>query len=408
MRGSARRATTAANIASRVAWNHRVTALGLALALYGLASVATDLPTPLDLSMAIIGAGATWGELSRIRTETQRLAFVDRSGDTYEDVEVPADSLRINSSSGTGFYYGPKSATLRTRRVEALLLADDFRIHPSLEEFSLTFLTRQRGSTFFNGQVVGLASFELGDDASGDDVRLRSCAYFDFLATNVMAKHDVEDPRGTVLEGRRLFFDRHGRLRSFAKSRLSNTVGISTLAFSADGKLILVQQTQKNVGSPGLRAPSGSGALERQDAFRVPDRTVSLSRVLLHGMERELREECNLQESEIETSALTGFGRWLSRGAMPEFSGVTLLSVEGDDITRRGTRRSEREYVHGIRAIRMLDMADWNPNSPLSMLPDSERDTVSFPLALALMSLQQALQDPSWALRPELAKRLTL
>ncbi|WP_245787291.1 hypothetical protein [Amycolatopsis saalfeldensis] len=81
---------------------------------------------------------------------------------------------------------------------------------------------------------------------------------------------------------------------------LRTLAGVSTIAFTTDGKLVAVRQSARNSVSGLLLAPSGSGSLEPRD-LRTAD---GGERRLLHtavgaGMERELREESGVHADEI-------------------------------------------------------------------------------------------------------------
>jgi hypothetical protein len=227
--------------------------------------------------------------------------------------------------------------------------------------------------------------------------------YFDFVCSNLLAQNDVYDAGRNlpVLAGRRLITDRHGHLRPFAESRLANTVGISTLAFTLDGKLVLVKQTKENVGSPKLVAPSGSGALEPKD-FTTDHERPQLRDVLLNGAERELGEECNIKPADISFSCLTGHARWVSRGAMPEFCAVTLLNVTSEELRSRPVGRPERAFVLRVVTERLSPPDTWNADMPLDMLPENYKAISSWPLAFALSCLADRMLDHTWTMGKQL------
>jgi hypothetical protein len=105
---------------------------------------------------------------------------------------------------------------------------------------------------------------------------------------------------------------------------------VSTLAFCTDGALVLITQSRQTAASKGRIASSGSGSLEQRD-FAMGQHDV-LQSVFIRGVERELREECNIEQSEIASTHVIGHGRWLNRSAKPELFAVTLLNVPGSDI----------------------------------------------------------------------------
>jgi 8-oxo-dGTP pyrophosphatase MutT (NUDIX family) len=111
---------------------------------------------------------------------------------------------------------------------------------------------------------------------------------------------------------------------TLAESDLADCVGISTVAFTSDKELVLTSQTDRNIASGDLLAPSGSGSLDRHDLGAHND---ILQRVVRHAMERELREETGIRPDDIRSTEIIGFARWLDRGAKPEFFGITKLYI---------------------------------------------------------------------------------
>ncbi|MEU0549988.1 hypothetical protein [Micromonospora sp. NPDC005979] len=221
--------------------------------------------------------------------------------------------------------------------------------------------------------------------------------------SNLLAPYDVyEAGRDTrPMRGRDLILDHRGRLRRFADSRLANVVGISTLAFTLDGRLLLVAQTRDNVGSPGLIAPSGSGSLEPGDAAATVT-APSLQEVIVAGALRELREECHLEPHEIAESVVLGFGRWISRGGVPEFCTVTLLKVTAEEVLRRAVLWRERPYVGEVLAVPVPTTTQWDPDDPLALLPAENRHSASWPLAFGLSCLTDCMTDEAWPQRAAL------
>jgi len=81
---------------------------------------------------------------------------------------------------------------------------------------------------------------------------------------------------------------------------------------------------------------------------------------------------------------------------MPEFTCVTFLSCDRNDLLARKVHRSEIPYVAGVKAIRLADPKEWDERYPLLMLPPEERNSASFPLVLNLTALAHAYADESW------------
>lgn len=158
---------------------------------------------------------------------------------------------------------------------------------------------------------------------------------------------------------------------------------------TADGAFVLVRQSRLNVASPMLLAPSGSGSLDPRDLGRL--RTATLQDILRRGMHRELREETAIRPDEIKGTTVTGFARWLDRGAKPEFFGLTQLWVTGEGLAgRRALASGERPYSEGTLTARVdLDALGRELDSGADLLtapsmPGRIRQDGSLPVLLAL------------------------
>ncbi|MCP2258544.1 hypothetical protein LX15_002242 [Streptoalloteichus tenebrarius] len=166
-------------------------------------------------------------------------------------------------------------------------------------------------------------------------------------------------------------------------------MGISTIALTTDGALVLVRQSERNVASALLLAPSDSGSLEPRDLAGA-DAGRSAQEILRTGMERELREETGLRAEEIVSTTVVGFARWMERGAKPEFFALTRLSVAAADLTRRRVASDEKLYSAGLRTV-PIDLVALGKELragvdllTASHLPRLLREDGSLPLLLAV------------------------
>lgn len=222
-------------------------------------------------------------------------------------------------------------------------------------------------------------------------IRLHIARFFDGQCSNEMCALRIThrgtgaefDPRHTLLT------NADGRLRALAESVLADAVGISTLAVTADGQLVLVPQSRRNVGSPLLLAPSGSGSLSPTDLN--DHRSQVLQGIIRRGMERELREETGIRQDEIRTTSVVGFGRWLERGAKPEFFGITQLSATAEDLVERRQLAAQERPYSGQMFTMSVDFATLGGEIASGMsllaapsLPARIRDDGSLPLLLAM------------------------
>ncbi|MGY3516394.1 hypothetical protein ACVMYR_08785 [Micromonospora sp. PTRAS2] len=409
MLGIARKVLTTMSIWRRSLWRYRVTTAGIALTSFGAATAIHNPPVAVSVLAATAGCFVSVLEIRANRRRARLVRFQSRDGDDYSDLSSQLSSLGtiVKSAHDVGVVMAKECARLRDQPVRAELETSPYRLPRELRIWSFDFLARRaRVAAMYNGDIIGLAS----DVPSGDQevaVKLRPGRYFDFFCSNLLAPFDVwgTGRKLPLLRGRELILDQGGKLLTFRRSRLANTVGVSSLAFTADGQLILVAQAKDNVGSPGRIAPSGSGALEPRD---VPqDGTgLTLGDIVRRGAERELREECHISEQDIEVSAIVGHGRWVSRGAMPEFCVVTLLQLTSDEVLDRAVRLVERPYVTEVLAVDLAPITRWNPKKPLAMLPQEIRGSASWPLALGLACMAQSILDQSWPLGQELTQRL--
>ncbi|HLR44652.1 MAG TPA: NUDIX hydrolase, partial [Brevibacterium sp.] len=269
----------------------------------------------------------------------------------------------------------------RGRGWHAEMRNEKYRLPEGLRDVAPFILRRTSGgSLHFNGVCVRM----LGDCRVDGSAVLpfQPAGFFDLLCSNDLMRWQIS--RGPIPWDVRAeyLYDENHRLLPLASSELANVVGVATLAISQDRRVLIVEQSPANHASQGLLAPSGSGSLEPKDFDE------DLQTFALNGANREFVEETGVDADRIIGSRLISFGRWLERGAKPEFFGLTLLEGTAETIDRG------RRKVGGAEAM-YTRRATWIPLEAL-LDPTSERRAVmSLPLAFALRSLGHALQaDP--------------
>ncbi|TCC53312.1 hypothetical protein E0H75_06275 [Kribbella capetownensis] len=235
------------------------------------------------------------------------------------------------------------------------------------------------GAQSFNGLNAGLSD-DL--DPAGGDARLQPVRYFDTMASTYLAGEQWRTGTlaGVSADITHHLFTADGRLVPLSKNDLSNQIGVSTVALTLDGWMLLLHQGLGSRSSPGLIAPSGSGSLEPKDIIgktRLPEAVST-------GMERELREELGLltpamRRIPLETTVL-GFARWLDKGAKPEFYGTTRIHAEMADIDL-SIHESELEYVGRHEPIPPATVARLRAGEAFSTLG---RGALSVPLEMCL------------------------
>ncbi len=290
-------------------------------------------------------------------------------------------------------------------QAEPFVLGDDLRA-TSVQQIGERLKRREIA---FNGKVVRLST-DLVPAHLDTVVTVQRASYFDNICSNHLTRTRIRRVGGPQ-DADDSFFARYvvgpdGALRDLAdQSRLANIVGVSTLAFVGEDVLI-VNQSARSGASKDLLAPSGSGSLEPRDGLGAfaPD---TLQALVRRGMERELREECNLPADTVLQTRLTGFARWLEFGGKPEFLGVTRIR-SGQEATalHRGVSRAERPFAGTVTAVR-LDLpalATVDPAGSLHELPGVPEHVLhhaSMPLLLCLRALGRRLAHAPDFVPPE-------
>jgi hypothetical protein len=225
------------------------------------------------------------------------------------------------------------------------------------------------------------------------EITLSKTTYFSLLLTNYMQQGVRLGSTGQWIQHPRdLIDDGHGVLRSLSDSQLANPVGISTLAFTTDGKVVVILQSSNNESASGELAPSGSGSLDLRDVNRKLGHRERLVDVIAHGMERELCEEAGVKPDEIDWTFVLGYFRWMNKGAKPEYVGVTKLNKHSRELKRRPVNLSETRFVAG-RAFGTVDLTTLRhaPESPDALVVDDLPGRVSFPLFMCLRAIGSAM-----------------
>lgn len=270
-------------------------------------------------------------------------------------------------------------------------LAQNPDLPPEVRRYKAIIVREKlRGRTAFDGILVGQRD-DLTPEvlASSAVIRISRTHYFDLMCTNYMTNWAIVPGVGNPLLGWHLSQDpASGSLRKLTGSRLSNAIGASTVAVTADGFLVLVGQSNRSESSPAQWAPGGSGSVDDEDLSLLSSGRTKLRYLVAHAMERELQEEARVNAVEIETTILTGYFRWVNMGGKPEYLGVTLLRATAEELKERRRRYVERNWVRIVDVSVKLDLAGLRTGAPLACLPPSYRDTASFPLFMGLRALK--------------------
>ncbi|MGW4411912.1 hypothetical protein ACWEJ6_48430 [Nonomuraea sp. NPDC004702] len=248
-----------------------------------------------------------------------------------------------------------RGSILLDNEASELLLTTPVHIHMASHPYKLprhlrltapqAFRLVSRASIVFNGALLSLAG-----DISSIDTELRITHYFDGICSNELCRFKQIDRmtgQEVDIRERETVDPQTGQLLSFSRSKLSNHIGVSTIAFTEDGQLVVCQQTAHNLINRVFLAPSGSGTIPPSD-YRPGD---TLQELIIRAMERELCEEVGVLKEDIQSTELVSYGRWLERGAKPEFYGMTRLRISSQELKSRSVQRRERLYTARTRVF---------------------------------------------------------
>ena len=385
---------------------HPASATGVILAAALLPSAVTMI---LPVIAFVLGLGVLMRDLRLLRMRWSDYEFSPTAAPfPVESVPFPASypdpAYLPVPNRGTALVSDEIDRELVKHDVPSEVAGEPYRL-PRLLKASAPYVLPvcNHGRLIFNGKVIGMRGDPLpADSRLATPIRLQVARFFDSQCSNEMCSLRIRhratgaefDPRQNLLT------NANGHLRTLAESMLADVVGVSTLAVTADGALVLVNQSSRNVASALLLAPSGSGSLDPRDLGQ--GRTGILQDILRRGMERELREETGIRPDEIRNTAVVGFARWLERGAKPEFFGLTELSATTADLAgRRHLASDERLYSEGTLTLRIdLDALGRELGQGAELLtapglPRRIREDGSLPLLLALRAAARWRAGPA-------------
>lgn len=290
---------------------------------------------------------------------------------------------------------------LRTTSLTAVVDSDAYQLPASLRATAPQVLGPTVGSgVVFNGHVLGMS-----DDPAGvigaRPIRLHRARFFDGQCSNELCRLRIKHrTSGELYDMRRqTLIDPTGRLAPLSGTELANIVGISTMAVTTDGQVVLIEQSRRNSASAALLAPSGSGSLEPRDLDDLGTGW-SLQDLLIRGMNRELAEETGLAESDIDHTTIVGYARWLERGAKPEFFGHTRLRVSSAEVRAAVVRGAEQLYTSDSVLLDVdLEALGTEIHAGHDVLtapscPALVRERGSVPLVLGLRAVAAAVVSP--------------
>lgn len=241
--------------------------------------------------------------------------------------------------------------------IKVRLLNYRFRIADEVSKLvpSIMNLTFTRPEITFNGHLLR----QISDLHPGiSSVTVQKTAYFDGQCTHEIVYKQFKSSHDKKLsfDGCKLLMDEDNMLYDLDFSSCSNFIGISTLAFTKDNRIIIGKQADRSRANSGRYAPSGSGSVSYKDVKCIRDakdkkNKVGFRDILTYSMMREFCEECNYKLKTAKKKMRTriiGYVRLLERGGKPDYFGISYIDESifdlSNDIRKREYGLSSR-YV---------------------------------------------------------------
>lgn len=211
----------------------------------------------------------------------------------------------------------------------------------SYADMLLPFLNLQRGAlgkrgaAFFNEEKLCMAS-EIEQTADGRwQVQLCDGNYYNSFLTNGIYDRCIPLKNNRTLTSP--LYCANYPIPLLDSSLLGNHIGVSTLAVSSNGYVLLMPQNSHSAMGSGLLAPSGSGSVDMKDYKPHLD----LKSCIVKAVERELKEESGLHPRHIERTVIVGFYRDVEQGGKPEFCCLSFLDCDHNELASVVEHNSE-------------------------------------------------------------------
>lgn len=274
------------------------------------------------------------------------------------------------------------------------VLSESFKLSGPEAEHAPFVLSEsfRSGAVLFDSEKVRLVTDLVPESfLAGQPVRVQRTSYFASLCTNEIARYEIRSTAGRqpLLVGAALVSE-NGVLDDLESSRCSNHIGISTLAFTEDGRMVVTTQARGSAQSPGRLTASGSGSADWADLDPAQQ---SLQTFLSRSMSRELAEECGLvgEPFAIRTRVI-GYARVLNRGGKPEFFGLSYIDRPFSSL--RVTRR-ELPFIADIAPARIDRSSVDALHDALGRYCSQHEHTFSLSLQLNIRFLEERIaNDP--------------
>jgi len=172
--------------------------------------------------------------------------------------------------------------------------------------------------------------------SKGKPIKVGRTTYYAAIATNGATGFPCSRPDGSLIySGLSLFTNGESKYRCLLDSECANILGISVLALTSDGYLLIQTQSDQNHQSANSLVPSGSGSVEWSDASGA----TSFDQMLHRAAVRELLEETGMSQSEkVVDFRILGYTLEATRGLKPDFFAFARLKLTAEQVLACGGR----------------------------------------------------------------------
>ncbi|MEI7579046.1 MAG: hypothetical protein WCJ58_03310 [bacterium] len=249
--------------------------------------------------------------------------------------------------------------------------------------------SRKNRKIFYNGRMLCL-SRDL--DINNGVAHVFEGEYFDNYVTNEISSSQLCDSETSrvLVDGTKFFpleedIDSKPTVSCITNSNLQNLIGACTLAFTKDNYLVIWKQNMRVQQSNNLLVPSGSGSADLRDV-----EASNFNKTLINTMHRELVEESmlDLDPHDIGNTKILGYYRWVRRGGLPEFAGITKVNLSVADFRPETMevqvpKTANKFFVDSLEKLeKVID----------KFLNDSQGE-ISVPLHMNLLFLKYYMQE---------------
>ena len=277
--------------------------------------------------------------------------------------------------------HGVSLCNIKTRLLgEEFTLDLDGKFEAAVEDIFSSYkkMLEQRGKTFFDGPIARLKDFSFCSCKKEIELWLQPVGYFTACKTQRILDAPFNEKGDTI----RSIVHANG-LEDLNQSQLANSIGYSTLLFTADNELIIQRRSKKVIAFESSLGPASSGAYDEEDfRYRGSDKGFPFY--------RETGEELGIRYREIDANSVRflGITRELYRGGKPEmfFLAKTQLSKIAIE-----NRRKNSEYKWESSSLIFHPFKSSIFNTKLS---DKEKDDFRTDMTKLLREHMENMSDP--------------